>query len=98
MSKEEFYNKYIKDDRTEDEKMRDLIHQQAQRRRMNELMEKQLRDMDREKKQKRNDRIATILAIVVLVALLVSNYYVSKKGVESCVAGGHSESWCVVNG
>ena len=98
MNKKEFEEKYIKDNRTEDEKMLDIIHNQAQTRRMNELMDKQLRQMDREKRQKRNDRIATILAIVVLVALLVSNYYVSKKGVESCVAGGHSESWCIVNG
>ena len=98
MSKEEFYNKYIKDDRTEDEKMLDIIHQQAQSRQMNEQIDRQIEDMEKQKRQKRNDRIATILAIVVLVGLLATNYYISKKGVESCVAGGHSESWCVVNG
>ena len=98
MSKEEFYNTYIKDDRTEDEKMLDIIHEQAQNRRMNELIDRQLRDMEKQKRQKRNDRIATILAIVVLVGLLATNYYISKKGVESCIKAGHSESWCVVNG
>ncbi len=98
MSKEEFYNTYIKDDRTEDEKMLDIINEQAQNRRMNELIDRQLRDMEKQKRQKRNDRIATIIAIVVLVGLLATNYYISKKGVESCVAGGHSESWCIVNG
>lgn len=98
MSKEEFYNKYIKDDRTEDEKMLDGIHQQAQRTLMNEQMDKQIRKMDREKKQKRNDRIATIITIAVLLGLIITNYMVSKAGVESCIKAGHSESWCVVHG
>lgn len=98
MSNEEFYNTYIKDDRTEDEKMLDTIHEQAQNIRMNELMDKQIRQMDKEKREKRNNKIATILSIAILVGLLATNYYISKKGVESCVAGGHSESWCVVNG
>ena len=94
MSNKEFEEKYIKDNRTEDEKMLDIIHQQAQRRRMNELMDRQLE----EKKLKRNNRIAIILTIAILVGLLLTNYLITKKGVENCVAGGHSESWCVVNG
>lgn len=98
MSKEEFYNTYIKDDRTEDEKMLDIIHEQAQNIRMNELMDKQIRQMDREKREKRNDKITALIIIAILVALLTTDYLITKKGVESCVAGGHSESWCVVNG
>ena len=98
MNNKEFEKKYIKDNRTEDEKMLDIIHNQAQTRRMNDLIDKQLKQIDREKRQKRNNRIAIILTITVLVGLLATNYYISKKGVESCVAGGHSESWCVVNG
>ena len=98
MSKEEFYNEYIKDDRTEDEKMRDIIHQQAQRRRMNELMERKIREIERKKKQKRNDKITMVLTIAVVVGLVVALYSVSKAGVESCIKAGHSESWCVVNG
>ena len=34
MSKKEFEEKYIKDNRTEDEKMLDIIHEQAQNIRM----------------------------------------------------------------
>ena len=98
MSNKEFEKKYIKDNRTEDEKILDIIHQQAQKRRINDLMDRQLRNMEKERKQKRNNRIAIILTIAVLVGLLLTNYFVSKAGVESCIAGGHSESWCVVNG
>ena len=98
MSNKEFEEKYIKDNRTEDEKMLDIIHQQAQRRRMNELMDIQLRNMEKERRQKRKDRIAFILVIAIFIALLTTDYLITKKGVESCVAGGHSESWCVVNG
>lgn len=98
MSNEEFYNTYIKDDRTEDEKMLDIIHQQAQSRQMNEQIDRQIEDMEKKSKQKKKDRIAFILVIAIFVALLTADYYISKKGVESCVAGGHSESWCVVNG
>lgn len=98
MSKEEFYNKYIKDDRTEDEKMLDIIHQQAQSRQMNEQIDRQIEDMEKKSKQKKRDRIAFILVIAILVALLTTDYLITKKGVESCVKAGHSESWCVVNG
>ena len=98
MSKKEFYNKYIKDDRTEDEKMLDIIHQQAQSRRMNEKIDRQIEDMEKKSKQKKKDRIAFILVIAIFIALLTTDYFITKKGVESCVAGGHSESWCVVNG
>ena len=98
MSKKEFEEKYIKDNRTEDEKMLDIIHEQAQTRRMNELMDKQIRQMDREKREKRNDKITALIIIAILVGVLTFNYFFTKANVESCVKAGHSESWCVVNG
>lgn len=98
MSNKEFEEKYIKDNRTEDEKMLDIIHNQAKNVRMNELMDKELKRIERQKREKRNDKITFIIAIVLIVGILTADYFITKAGVESCVAGGHSESWCIVNG
>ena len=98
MKKKEFEERYIKDDRTEDEKMMDAIHHQARMRRMNDNMDRQTKEMDQKKKEKKNERIAIALLIAAIVILVLFNYVYSLNGVKQCVAAGHSENWCVYHG
>lgn len=72
MSKEEFYETYIKDNRTEDEKMMDIIHSNAKKDKTDKYIQ--------ESRNHRKKGVKTILRgvyltdgiiIVLLIALLV---------------------------
>lgn len=64
MSKKEFYEKYIQDNRTEDEKMMDIIHENARKGRNDKLY--------RKRTNRRNSGVFVALAgISILIGMLV---------------------------
>lgn len=85
--------KYIKDERTEDEKMLDIIHRNHDTIRMNKLMDKELNS----KKKDDNIKLYGIVA-VVLISIISLLWVYSEKQVDSCVEAGHDRKWCIVNG
>ena len=92
-------------ERQEEEKLMAAIHSQAywrnkeeERKEMLKAMDRQMKEMDQKKRAKRNERIALIVSIALLVILILFNHDYFNKGVKQCVAAGHSESWCVIHG
>ena len=64
MSKKEFYEKYIKDDRTEDEKIMQIIHENARKGRNNKIHAKRTN-------QRINGVSMLLGGILVLIGVMV---------------------------
>ena len=92
--KKEFEEKYIKDNRTEDEKMLDIIHRNHDTVRMNRLMDQELK----QNKQKKKDVLMYVVLGVALISTFIGMLIYSQKQVDSCVEAGHNENWCIKNG
>ena len=85
--------KYIKDERTEDEKMLDIIHKNHDTIRMNKLIDKELN----KKKKDSNIKLYGIV-VIVLIGIISLLWIYSEEQVDSCVKAGHDKEWCIVNG
>lgn len=73
MSKKEFYEKYIKDDRTEDEKMMDIIHENARKVKYDKLYQESQKRRNRGiKTRNKGISIAQLIVIMLLVLILVA--------------------------
>lgn len=88
--------KYIKDERTEDEKMLDIIHRNHDTIRMNRLIDKELNS----KKKDDNIKLYGIVAVVLIfiIAIISLLWIYSEKQVDSCVEAGNDREWCIING
>ena len=88
--------KYIKDERTEDEKMLDIIHRNHDTIRMNKLIDKELNSKKKDDNIKLYGIVAVVLIFVIAIISLLWIY--SEKQVGSCVEAGNNKEWCIVNG
>lgn len=88
--------KYIKDERTEDEKMLDIIHRNHDTIRMNRLIDKELNRNRKENNIKLYGIIAVVIIFIISIISLLWIY--SEKQVDNCVKAGHDKEWCIVNG
>jgi len=70
MSKKEFYEKYIKDNRTEDEKMMDIIHENARKNKYDKLYQENRNQRNKSIKT-RNKGISIPQLIVILLLILI---------------------------
>lgn len=88
--------KYIKDERTEDEKMLDIIHRNHDTIRMNRLIDNELNS----KKKDDNIKLYGIVAVVLIfiIAIISLLWIYSEKQVDSCVEAGNDKVWCIING
>ena len=85
--------KYIKDTRTEDEKMLDIIHRNHDTIRMNKLIDQELN----KKESKSNFKFYLIIGFILITIIgVIWNY--SNKQVDTCVEAGHDRNWCIING
>ena len=96
--KNKFEEKYIKDNRTEDEKMLDIIHKNHNDTRMNRLMDQQVSKIKAAAKEKKNNRKMAIIMGIVFISVCIFMFIFSQSQVDSCVAAGHDRDWCIVNG
>ena len=74
MSKKEFYETYIKDNRSEDEKMMDIIHENAKKEKNDKSIEKK----ENNRKKGVFERIIDILLVIntILLGLMVYKLWI----------------------
>ena len=71
MSKKEFYEKYIKDDRTEDEKMMDIIHENARKERVRYNYRKNANQRNRGVKIVSAGVLISYIIIIILLLVML---------------------------
>ena len=96
--KNKFKEKYIKDNRTEDEKMLDIIHKNYSDMRMNRLMDQQNSKIKVAAIEKKNNRRTAIIMGIIFISVCIFMFIFSQSQVDSCVAAGHDRDWCIING
>ena len=71
MSKKEFYKKYIEDNRTEDQKMMDIIHANAQKERIRYNYHKKLKQRNLGIKTFFTGVLISYLTIIILLLVML---------------------------
>ncbi len=76
MSKKEFYEKYIQDNRTEDEKIMQKIHENAQKSKDSELYHKCCNQRNKGIYESHKDIFITQIIIILLLALILVKLWI----------------------
>ena len=78
----------------EENKVLNRIHEQNREARMNEQMDRQLKEITQVEKLKKRNLIATILLILALLALIFLGIKYNEKEIAGCIESGKSETFC----